>query len=207
MAKRSTPRSAKSIATDWPEHVKRDKNFESYAYRLTEHQKLLTKKGRFTSRQALEAVIGSNSELNGKVIAWLRKELATVRKLEKKPGSIVRLRRATSRLEIADIAITMMEGTAGNVEDNLLCLLQELLNVDRHRTYLAEKFSPKRERAALFDAHNSSEGKPAMGTRPLARMLAVSPSMIAEWRKSPDYLDRVKNHEQVLELRKNLSQK
>jgi transposase-like protein len=79
-------------------------------------------------------------------------------------------------------------------------LLQELLDVDRHRARLATKIPATRETAANADAGCLVENRKLYGVRELSRALGVSPSTITNWRRSADFHRRVDVHRQVLTM-------
>ena len=193
-------RNRKKSSARISEAASNDIDFESYVRRVDGHQSLLQERGQFSRRESLEALTGDNSELHQRVAEWLRGELANLREQQLQSGAVVRLGRALSRLEIADVALTLIESASGNVGDQMLCLLQELLDVDRHRVYLAEKNIPAREAAASIDARRAYHGQKKLGIRELAKMVSASPSSIVEWRKSLDYQKRVNVHKGACEL-------
>src|SRR5689334_20594421 len=92
-----------------------------------------------------------------------------------------------SRIEIADTAITMLEALddGGKIGDDLLCLLQELLGVDRHRKALSDK-ERKYSRAVTIKAALRFYGS-GIGVRELARSVGVSQGTTAAWEKSPEF--------------------
>jgi hypothetical protein len=79
--------------------------------------------------------------------------------------------------------------------ESLSCLIQELLDVDRHRRTLAENYS-QLERASEVEAQLQLQGAPS-GVRHLAKMLSVSASTVTRWRRDPSYLDSVENHKKM----------
>jgi len=177
-----------------PAYMRRHETFESYMQRLFDGAKLLSTKGGVTFLKALETLTNENRYLNEKAARFLRKELSTLRALEKKGGANVRLRRAVSRLEIADVALTLLENAGPTVGENLFCLLEELLNIDRHRAYMTIKNSAAKDKAAAIDANHLINKKKLLGVRALAKLVLVSPSTVTEWRRSQTYTDLVYNH-------------
>jgi hypothetical protein len=129
--------------------------------------------------------IGSKEQ----VALWLRDELKKVRKSE--TGN------ALSRIEIADAAMTMIERWLG-LRDltcdlppdgsgvNLLGLLRELLDVDRHRAALAEK-SGRLEYCALTEAVATCCYGEHLSDNELAQRCGVSRVTVLNWRRSAAY--------------------
>ena len=78
--------------------------------------------------------------------------------------------------------------------ENLLALLEELLNVDRHRAAKEDEFpSEKFNRATLLEGELAAEGK-EIGVRKLAKLVGVYPSTITVWRRRPEYSQSVESH-------------
>src|SRR5262249_49773617 len=92
------------------------------------------------------------------------------------------------RIEIADLAMTMTEACGG--PEQLICLLQELLDVDRHRHSLRKNHSPARDRAAQIEGRCLAENR-NIGVNELAQAVKVAPSTITNWRKDSDYRRQV----------------
>jgi hypothetical protein len=79
------------------------------------------------------ALTDSNWETKETVASWLRKELKVLREAESEPGTApVRRRGALSKTMISDVAIELLECIGG---ESLVCLFQELLDIDRHRKW------------------------------------------------------------------------
>jgi hypothetical protein len=108
---------------------------------------------------------------------------------------------AISPLDIADLAITMLECPSGAYApgENQLRLLKKLLNVDRHRASIAEKPAYRNEftQAARFEAQGLLRRK-TYGVRELAKRVSVSPSTIIAWRKSAEYQSRVEAMKRIV---------
>ena len=131
------------------------------------------------------------------IASRLRSELKKLRDGEAKAGEApFRNRNAQSRLWIADVAQTMLEGLTDRPEDELLSLVRELLDLDRHRKALAGRpeVRMKFENAANLEAEAEIQGA-RYGVRALARQVRVSPSTITAWRKDPKYRHRINIHE------------
>jgi hypothetical protein len=94
-----------------------------------------------------------------------------------------------SRIEIADIAIELLDSLDDSVGEALICLFQELLDIDRHRKSLAADFCQLDE-AAELQAQIELQGLPC-GVRKLATYLSVSPSTVTRWRRSSFYREEV----------------
>jgi hypothetical protein len=77
----------------------------------------------------------------------------------------------------------------------LICLFQELLDVDRHRKSLAEAFV-QLDRAAEADAQLGLQGA-NMGVRKFASHMSVSPSTVTRWRRASEFRQRVDFHRKI----------
>jgi hypothetical protein len=91
-----------------------------------------------------------------------------------------------SRLDIADLAMEMLEHCEEKPGKCLLNLFQQLLDVDRHRRVLAEFPTEKFDLAVEVDAQLTLQGR-VPSAYGLARRLSVSPSTIIAWRRLPEY--------------------
>jgi hypothetical protein len=153
---------------------------------------ILQAQGGFTINEAMMAfwpTTPATQKVKERVAAWLRSELNKLRKAERCGEHPVRRQKALSRLTISDIAITLLEsGERCAPGKNLVCLLQELLDVDRHRATLAQSamYSDDFIDAATLDGEGESEGK-TYSARQLARLVGVSPGTIIAWRELPRY--------------------
>jgi hypothetical protein len=92
--------------------------------------------------------------------------------------------------------MTMVELCALQPGENLICLLQELLNVDRHRASQAEKPIEAFEQAASIDAQMAVQGK-SIRVRQLARETSVDAGTISRWRDDPDYQTKVEMYKSI----------
>jgi hypothetical protein len=179
---------------DCSEHTKADITHDAYFSRLTAHEKLIEKRGGFQREEAPLVLTHGLWETKERCALWLRTELKQLRDGEARAGTApVRNRLALSRIQIADLAVTMLECL--EVGDNLLCLFQELLNVDRHRRELATSDS-KLERAAQIEAQFILQGFPC-GVQQLAKWVSVRPSSVTRWRRSDKYRGRVEFYRDV----------
>jgi hypothetical protein len=143
--------------------------------------------GYCTTDQTRLAGINVAPDIGEKVALWLIEELQTLRERERKVGSAPVLSGKTmSRLDIADLAMTMLESCEDRPGEHLIRLLQQLLDVDRHRKALAGFRNEKFESAVDIDAQLSLEGR-APSAYQLARYLSVSPTTIIAWRQLPEY--------------------
>jgi hypothetical protein len=159
---------------------------------------LLVKRGGFQSRQASKALASARAEDKEPIAQWLRMELKNLRESEKKIGTApVLIGGALSRLTIADLTMTMLE-TCNGAGENLICLLHELLDVDRHRKALADKRSKQFDMAARIEAETALQGKQC-GVRELARMVGASGSTVLNWRRDPEYQSVVQMEKDLLD--------
>ena len=142
----------------------------------------LIKKGGFDLQTALFALRTHDSETKDAVAVWLRGELNKLR--DSKTATL-------ARVDIADLAITMLEQLADGfhrIGENLLSLLRELLEVDRHRRRIAP--NPKLRMAAMIDGMALESGE-VIGVRELARRVGVRPRAIVDWRRSAIYYKEI----------------
>jgi hypothetical protein len=181
---------------EWPEHLIPDGNDDAWFHRKNANSQLIEKRGGFSCHVATLALTNSDWETKETVAAWLRNELKLLREAEAKSGSApVRRGKALSRTAISDLALELLECIGGN---SLICLFQELLDVDRHRRSLADDFV-QLNKAASIEAQLDLQGQ-RMGVRSFAHELSVSPSTVTRWRKSPAFLERVDFHKRVWEM-------
>ena len=162
----------------------------------------MQRRGGFSLGESLAVTTGHDAAVNERVAAWLREELRRLRELEKQNASPVRRGQALSSLVIGDLAMTMVEAASFKPGKNLICLLQELLEVDRYRTANAKKRSPELEKALVLEAHMSLEGK-IIGVRELAKLVGVNPSTVTIWRKSAEYKALIREAKSRLRLIRN----
>jgi hypothetical protein len=152
--------------------------------------KLLVHK--FSKAQGEMLLLGLDSnerrDLERDASIWLRCELNNLRAAASSP---VRTYGLLSRLQIADLAIAMLDynGDEPSVPTpELIELLAALLDVDRHRSAL-KKTAPFNEKFALTAeieaqaAHNNAK----LTVRELARRAGVSIGTISAWRKREGY--------------------
>ena len=155
--------------------------------RLNALETLMIEKGHFSKEQATKATNDPSPISKEPIASWLSAELKKLREFEKIVGKAPVLKGETlSRLVIADLAMTMVEMCALQPGENLICLLQELLDVDRYRASQADKPSEAFQQAAQIDAQMAVQGK-SIGVRQLAKMVSVNASTISGWRRNPDY--------------------
>jgi hypothetical protein len=146
----------------------------------------MQKHGGFTRQECFAATSGKDRHIAERVAIWLRKELLKLRRLDRQNAHAARRRLALPLPEICDLALTMIERSSLKPGNNLICLIQELLHVDRHRKRLAELHSEELEKALVLESHMAIEGK-KIGVNELARLVGVNPSTVSAWKKSPDY--------------------
>jgi hypothetical protein len=162
--------------------------------RLSRCHDAILESGRFSPEEASQAVVHTNPETKEAIAQWLRSELRHLRAGEKTPGRAPVIRgESLSRLVIADIAMTMLEACEAPPEDNLFCLLEELLDLDRHRAKIDSFPSDEFKMAADIEGGLAAEDK-SIGVRELARLVSVQPSTITMWRRSPEYSQRAERY-------------
>lgn len=105
-------------------------------------------------------------------VPWLRGELKKIR--ESKPGS------ALSRIEIANMAMMMLERREKK-RKQLLCLLRELLDLDRHRE-ARNKQVARMQYCAVLDAIATRLGVRRSDSE-LARRVGVERTTVLKWRR------------------------
>jgi hypothetical protein len=165
----------------------RNGSLDAFMRRLEEHEQLIVQRGSFPKTKTSDAVVSASPKTKEPIARWLRIELKGLREGEKKIGAAPVFRgEALPRAVIADLAMTMLECLYKEVGENLICLLQELLDVDRHRKSLSIKRAKKFEDAARIEARLIVQGK-ARGVRRFAKLLFMSPSTVIAWRRSAKY--------------------
>jgi hypothetical protein len=176
-----------------PEYEWPDGTEDAWFHRISVISQLIEKRGGFSSRVATIAITDSSWETKEAVARWLRNELKVLREAEAKRGSAPARRRvALSRTEISDIALALLECIGG---ESLICLFQELLDVDRHRKSFSENFT-QLDLAAAMEAQLELQGV-QLGVRAFASQMSVAPSSVTRWRKNPAYQERVDFHKRV----------
>jgi len=164
--------------------AKPDMTHDAHLSRLNAHARLIEERGGYHRQEASLVLVNSSWETKERCALWLRTELKQLRDGEARVGTApIRNRLALSRIQIADLAVTMLECL--QVGDNLLCLFQELLNVDRHRKELAT-VDEKLEMAAQIEAQFILKGFPCK-VQELAKLVSVRPSSVTRWRRSEKY--------------------
>jgi hypothetical protein len=175
-------------------HAMADVNLDGHFMRLSAHSTLIEKRGGFEKEAVALALVNSSWETKEPLALWLSKELEFLREGEVRVGAApVRTGKALSRIEIADLALTMLECL--DVGDNLLCLFQELLNVDRHRKDLATS-DRNMKSAAEIEAQFNLQGYPC-GVQELARLVSVRPSSVTRWRRNDRYRKEVARNQRA----------
>jgi hypothetical protein len=150
------------------------------------------KQGGFTINEAMMAfwpATPATQNVKERVATWLRTELAKLRKAYRLGEHPVRRQKALSKLIISDIVITMLEsGGRSAPGKNLLHLLEELLDIDRHRATLAQSaiYSDAFIEAATLEGQALIESR-IYSARELAKLVGVRPATIIAWRKLPRY--------------------
>lgn len=177
----------------FPEYLWPDLNDDAWFRRKSAVSDLIEKRGRFSKHVSMLALTDSDWETKEAVASWLRRELKVLREAEGKSGEApVRRSAALSRTVISDVAIELLECIGG---ESLICLFQELLDIDRHRRSIAES-SAQLDQAAAMQAQLELQGR-NMGVREFAGHMSVAPSSVTRWRKSAAYRERLDFHKQV----------
>jgi hypothetical protein len=162
-------------------------------HRQSVNSDFIEKRGGFPRDVVGIALTDPAWETKESVAAWLRKELKLLRDAEAKPGAApVRRGKTLSRIQISEIAMELLTCIAG---DCLICLFQELLNIDRHRKSLADTFSLI-DRCAQIQATMQLQGQ-GLGVRGLAKIMSVAPSTITRWQRANSYWKRVQFYKDV----------
>lgn len=97
---------------------------------------------------------------------------------------------------VRDAALTLLEKSDQPPGPDLMALLGEVLELDKHRIRWEAKANERQDHAVWAEAHN-----PDIGVRELARTVGVDPSTVRDWHKDPSYLERVENMRCMLEKR------
>ncbi|NEU97020.1 hypothetical protein [Bradyrhizobium uaiense] len=177
----------------FPEYLCPDMNDDAWFHRKSAASELIEKRGEFSSHVSMLALVDSDWETKEAVASWLRRELKVLRVAEGKSGGApVRRNVALSRTVISDVAVELLECIGGEA---LVCLFQELLDIDRHRRSRAESFV-QLDRAAEMEAQLNLQGRHTR-VRELAGHMSVSPSSVTRWRKNSAYRGRVDFHKRV----------
>jgi hypothetical protein len=190
-----------SYQQKWENCVSEIENWDTSSYRMYRRHEdigaLLTDLGGFPEEVERRFLSGRHNE---EVSLWLREQLSRLREAEKVTSTAPVLSGSSmGRAMISDIAFTMLEiqvlDNHGEPGPNLLILLAELLNVDRHRLAKANvtKNTESKDAAAHSDARC-----PNIGVRSLAKKLGVAPSTISKWRRDVDYQTRVKSIDRAI---------
>jgi hypothetical protein len=185
---RQARRVGSSRGPNWP-----DGTLDAAFYYTDESSALIKKRGGFPKEIVYHALSSPEWETKELIAAWLRNELELLRAYSSKPGAApVRTGKALSKLQIAEIAIELLEPLGGN---QLTSLFQELLDIDRHRKSLANNYE-QMNKAAQADAASQLQGS-HLGVNHLARELGVAGSPVTRWRQSQRYLEMVKSHKET----------
>src|SRR5262245_14743100 len=180
-----------------------DPRLESSIRRSNSLKKLAIERGHFTEDevdvalgncsidQAKLAQVYVDPEIQERVALWLIGELKKLREGERQIGTAPVLSGKTmSRLDTADLAMTMLETCEGRPGENLVQLFQQLLDVDRHRKALTTTQSEKFDMAVRIDAQLTLEGRLPSALQ-LSRHLSVSPTTMTTWRRLSEYRYKV----------------
>jgi hypothetical protein len=99
---------------------------------------------------------------------------------------------ALSRIEIADLAMTMVENFTDVLGGDLVCLLQELLGVDIHRRALANGHAEKYDMAVSIVAQGTLMGRP-LSVGNVAKAAGIAKSTASSWLNCADFQCAVKS--------------
>ena len=183
--------------SDWPDHIAYDITLEALHERMNRLYYILVERGGFKYMDAKNILTGLDQTGIENVAKWLRQEIAQLREVEKL-GEAAPVRRGLtmSPADISDLAVTLLEALLDQSEPELIALIAELLNVDKHRRDKAQR-SKKEEmgNAAFIEAQ--IEG---LSNRDLAKEVGVDHTTISRWRKNPDYKKRVEFVKSVLAM-------
>jgi len=184
--------------------------------------KFLDERGGFTPRDRLAALYGRGCsgaervEIERRIVTWLMRELQKLPrgKATSEEASPVRRRGLLSRLELADVAIALLDYP--NYYDcangwgmswtetppialhppsaELVELLGHLLNVPRHRATVASPERDKEEAKFLLAAHIdgvAARRGQTLSVRRLSALAGVSSTSVCTWRKDQRYQEHV----------------
>jgi hypothetical protein len=175
----------------FPRHMFPDVDYGGFQNRMETSLQLLIERGGFSPSTSMKILVDGRAKTKERAAAWLRKELERLQNSERVLGSApVLTGSAMSRLTISDLAISMLQILNEAPGTNLICLLQGLLNVDRHRFQLAKDPDPSQDSAAMHDARSKLTGK-TLTVRRLAEIADADPSSISRWRRTTAYKQEV----------------
>ena len=147
----------------WPRHCLPDYEAVAILRRMGHIAEILERRGRFTKSAVARGLVDPNPKTKEKIAEWLRNELGRLRVEERRVGAApIFAGGMLSRITIADIALTMIQFLEGPPGEALICLLQELLDVDRHRIALVKN---RPELVCSRDHRRSSVSAPRQNTR------------------------------------------
>ena len=190
--------------------------------RMNGLQEILEEKGGFSYSTAIAALAGISSkskaesqqqefvddvfEATEKIAIWARGELKTLRNFElesrlEREGRVKRNKsespvlhgNAISRTVLSDLAITLLQ-TVEEPGNNLVLLLVELLNVDKHRQLNANRNQPENRIAAQIIAQD-----PTITNSELVQLTGRDKATISRWRRDPDFKELVLSFKSVFE--------
>jgi hypothetical protein len=156
--------------------------------RLSSHKKLLIEEGGFAETAVIDAFRYDSDSMTKELIAkWLRGKWAELRAAKQLGNSPLRVRGKILETDIKDIAMTLLECSANAPLDELICLLRELLELDKHREARADA-AARFQWFVGIEAWQILQGKDH-GVREMARLTGISKSGISDMRKRSDYAD------------------
>jgi len=133
-----------------------------------------------------------------KVAVWARSELKKLRELEKQKRkdkitqSPVLELKSISRSQLSDIAFQGLSSCSHEPNEDILMLIAELLDVDRHRKKNAEKHSDGFLIAAQLLAQH-----PKISNSKIAESLQVNKSTVGRWRTMQEFCDKVETYKKI----------
>jgi hypothetical protein len=179
----------------WPQYLWPDGTQDAWFHRKSIDARFIETSGGFSSEVVTLAITDPAWETKEGVANWLRNELKKLRHAEATPGMTpVRRGETLSRIQISEIAIELLECIGG---EELVCLFQELLEIDRHRKSLAENYLQP-DRAAEVEAMALLQGH-SLGVRALAKHMRVAPSTVTRWKKSRSFFEKVESYKRSWE--------
>ncbi len=181
-----------------PDHDRFDITDSAYYSRVGRLKLKLRKLGEFKVIDIVRIFDGTSREpswlpeilvTTEKVAKRLRSEIHQIRKEQRITSKApVLTGRTMSPVDIADIAISMLQHINQAPGPELIALLMELLNLDSHRRNLAYQPNEKKQKAAQLEAIN-----PNLGVNELARKVDVANSTISRWKRDAFYKKMVQS--------------
>jgi hypothetical protein len=159
----------------------------------------MVQRGGFEEKEAAEAIESPEPEKKEEAARWLRWELKRLDILQQQNGgALVLTGEALSRVVISDLAITLLQYCNGKPGLNLVYLIAELLGVDCHRTSLTKQERKKWHLSNIVASLNILGEQ--WSDRKLAKIVGISPTTVAEWKRDPEFSDRVFVADQIIRV-------